>query len=61
MTLAEKIRTCTDDQLADLLLSLGVYNTMPADTKTRKKMLLYLLHTPYATAQYFGIITDEKP
>ena len=60
MTLAEKIRTCTDEQLADLLLSLGVYNTMSVDAKTRKEMLLCLLHTPYANAQYFGV-TDEKP
>ena len=59
MTLAEKIRTCTDEQLADILLSLGVYNTMSIDAKTRKEMILRLLHTPYANAQHFGVGNEE--
>ena len=60
MTLAEKIRTCTDEQLADILVSLGVYNPMAIDAEIRKKMILRLLHTPYANAQHVGV-GDEKP
>lgn len=60
MTLAEKIRTSTDDQLADILLSMGVFGVFGCPRSLAKKALLNDLQSPYVNFLYFLGDENEK-
>ena len=45
MTYAERMRTCTDDELADLLMQLGLFSRDA--TSVRRELIVELLHTQY--------------